>query len=256
MSFTAADYEKFRALRVTHIATRIADLIAEEANDHLTVEQLFLAAVDEALDARRANKIERLIRDARLAIPGASIAEIDYRDGRGLHKARMTRYGQQDWRADPRNVLITSPTGGGKTYLACAIAVAACQNEHTVTYARLDDLGRRLALARADAIAHQSLLNHLANVDLLVIDDFLTVAVDPEAGRDLFAILADRDNRLPTMIASQTGPTHWINMLPDRVAADSIMNRLANHSRKINLGDIDMRQLRNQHDRATPDYWE
>jgi archaellum biogenesis ATPase FlaH len=73
------------------------------------------------------------------------------------------------------NLLIVSPTGGGKTYLASAIGIAACHNEHTVTYVRTDDLARRLVLARADAIAHQQLLNELSNVDLLILDDFLTV---------------------------------------------------------------------------------
>ena len=256
MIFTSIDYDKFRALRVTHVATRLEELITDEANDNLTPEQLFLTAVDDALDARRANKIEKLIRAAKFPIPAATIAEIDYRDGRGLNPVRMKRYAAHDWSADPVNLLIISPTGGGKTYLASALGIAACYNEHTVTYARMDDLARRLVLARTDAIAHQQLLHHLSNVDLLVIDDFLTVGIDSDAAADLFAILANRDHRLPTMIASQTGPAHWVAELPDRVAADSIVNRLANRARTINLGNIDMRKLRHEHTRADQTYWE
>ncbi|WP_241982036.1 ATP-binding protein [Cryobacterium sp. TMT3-29-2] len=70
----------------------------------------------------------------------------------------------------------------------------------------MDDLARRLVIARGDSIAHQKLLNELSNIDLLIIDDFLTVGVDSDAASDLFAILAIREHRLPTMIASQTGP--------------------------------------------------
>lgn len=256
MIFTSVDYDKFRALRVTHVATRLEELIKDEANDDLTPEKLFLTAVDEALDARRANKIEKLIRAAGFPILDATIAEIDYREGRGINQVRMRRYGDHDWRADPVNLLVISPTGGGKTYLACAIGIAACHNEHTVTYLRMDDLARRLVLARTDAIAHQQLLNKLSNVDLLVIDDFLTVGIDQDAAADLFAILANRDHRLPTLIASQTGPAHWVGELPDRVAADSIVNRLANRSRTINLGQIDMRKLRHDQTRTTKTYWE
>ena len=120
----------------------------------------------------------------------------------------------------------------------------------------MDDLARRLVLARADAIAHQQMLNELSNVDLLVIDDFLTVGIDHEAAADLFAVLANRDHRLPTMIASQTGPAHWVAELPDRIAADSIVNRLANRARTINLGNIDMRKLRHDQTRAHETYWE
>lgn len=256
MSFTSIDYDKFRALRVTHVATRLEELFSDETKDELTPEQLFLIAVDDALEARRAHKIDRLIRTAKFPIPQASVAEIDYREGRGITPVRMKRYAAHDWSADPTNLLIISPTGGGKTYLVCAIGIAACQNGNTVTYARMDELARRLVITRADGIAHQKLLNELSNTDLLIIDDFLTVGIDSDAASDLFAILANREHRLPTMIASQTGPAHWVAELPDRVAADSIVNRLANNARTINLGEIDMRRHRQDQARTDKAYWE
>ena len=256
MTFTSVDYDKFRALRVAHVATRLEELIQDEANDTLTPEQLFLTAVDDALESRRVTRVDKLIRQAALPIPGASVAEVDYRDGRGITAVRMRRYAAHDWRVDATNLLIISPTGGGKTYLACALAIGACHSEHSVLYFRMDDLARRLVIARGDGIAHQKLLNELSIIDLLIIDDFLTVGVDSDAASDLFAILANREHRLPTMIASQTGPAHWVAELPDRVAADSIVNRLANNARIINLGQIDMRQHRNDQARAEKSYWE
>lgn len=90
----------------------------------------------------------------------------------------------------------------------------------------------------------------------MIIDDFLTVGIDPNAASDLFAILADREHRLPTMIASQTGPDYWAQALPDRVAADSIVNRLANNARTIKLGEVDMRRQRSQETRQTTGFWE
>ena len=254
--FTSIDYDKFRALRVTHVATSFEELIKDEANDTLTPEQLFLTAVDDALKQRRHNRTSKLIQQARFPIPHASVAEIHYRDGRGITGVRMRRYAAHDWRADPTNLLIISPSGGGKTYLACAIGISACLNEHTVTYARMDDLARRLVITRSDGIAHQQLLNELSDVDLLIIDDFLTVGIDSDASNDLFAVLANREHSLPTLIASQSGPSYWVEALPDRVAADSIVNRLANHSRTINLGSLDMRKLRDNQARADKNHWE
>ena len=163
--FTSIDYDKFRSLRVTHVATRLEELIQDEANDTLTPEQLFLTAVDDALESRRINKVDKLIRQAAFPIPGATVAEVDYRDGRGITPVRMRRYAAHDWRADATNLLIISPTGGGKTYLACALAIGACQSEHSVLYFRMDDLARRLVIARGDGIAHQKLLNELSNID-------------------------------------------------------------------------------------------
>lgn len=254
--FTSVDHEKFRALRITHVATRFEQLISYEGNDELTPEQLFLTAVDDALDARRAARIDKLIRQAGFPIPTATIAEIDYREGRGINPTRMRRYGAHDWRTEPTNLLVISPTGAGKTYLACAIGIAACHSQHEVLYTRMDELARKLVIARADGIAHQDFLTKLSEMDLLIIDDFLTVGIDPDAASDLFAILAGREHRRPTMIASQSGPDYWAGALPDRVAADSIVNRLANNARTINLGEVDMRRQRNQNARAAPGFWE
>ncbi|WP_434616701.1 ATP-binding protein [Arthrobacter sp. A5] len=107
-------------------------------------------------------------------------------------------------------------------------------------------MARKLVIARGDRIAHQTLLNKLSDIDLLIIDDFLAIAIDETAGNDLFTVLVNRDQRLPTVIVSQSGPTYWVETLPEKVAADSIVNRLANHARTITLGEIDMRRLHAQ----------
>lgn len=241
MVFTGADYEKFRTLRITHIARAFEELINDEANEGLLPEQLFLAATDDALAKRRATRIERLIKAAGFPIPEATIAEIDYRAGRNLNPIAVKRYATTDWSTTTRNLLLISPTGGGKTYLACAIGNAACHNGHTVTYTRMDQLARDLTLRRNDIIAHNKFVNDLTNQDLLIIDDFLTVGIPSETASDLFTILADREHRGATIIASQTGPAQWVTELPDKVTGDSIVNRLANNGRALQIGSIDMR---------------
>ena len=105
--FTSVDYDKFRSLRITHVATRFEELIGDETNDELTPEQVFLTAVDDALEARRAARIDRLIRGAGFPIPTATIAEIDYREGRGINPVRMRRYAAHDWKTETTNLLVT-----------------------------------------------------------------------------------------------------------------------------------------------------
>lgn len=168
----------------------------------------------------------------------------------------MKRYGAHDWRSEPTILITTSPSGGGKTYRVCAIGIAAREREHDVVYLRIDDLARRLVIAPGDGIAHQDLLTGLSDTDLLRLDDFLTVGSDPDAASDLFAILANREHRLPTLIARQSGPGYWVEALLDRVAADSIVNWLANHAREINLGQIDMRERLDQRSRASANHLE
>lgn len=254
--FTTDDYDKFRELRVTHLAARFEDLISDDKNDDLTPEQLFLTATADALEIRHEHRVNALIKKARFPLPGATVAEIDYREGRGITKVRMQRYAAHDWDSETLNMIITSPSGGGKTYLVCALGIAACQNGHSVAYARMDDLARALVIARSDSIKHQAMLNEYSSVGLLLIDDFLTVGIDPDAAADLFTILANREHRAATVIASQSGPDYWVDVLPDKVAADSIVNRLVNHAKKITLGDVDMRRELSEQARQAESYWE
>lgn len=254
--FTTDDYNKFRELRVTHLAARFEDLITDETNDDLTPEQLFLTATADALELRHTNYVNGLVKKAGFPIPTASVAEISYQEGRGITKVRMQRYADHNWDNETLNVIITSPSGGGKTYLVCALGIAACHNGHSVAYTRMDDLARSLIIARGDSIKHQTLLNKYSDVALLIIDDFMTVGIDQDAAADLFTILANREHRAATMIASQSGPEYWVDALPDKVAADSIVNRLVNHAKKITLGEVDMRRERSEQARQAPGYWE
>lgn len=256
MRFTSEDHEKFKELRLTPLAEKFQELVNYEAHDHQLSEDVFMAAGNHALDARRSNKIERLIKQAKFPLPSASIAEIHYLPGRRLEESRMKRYVTHLWRADPMNLMVISATGAGKTYLVCAIGIAAWQSEHSVFYTRMDDLARKMLISRNNGAKPQEFLLKLCDVDLLIIDDFLTIGIDQNVASDLFAILADRENRLPTIIASQTDPEYWVQALPDRIAGDSIVNRLATNTRWIVLGNTDLRKLKYDEARADTDFWE
>ena len=250
------DQEKIKDLRLTVFAEKFLELVNDEANDKLLPEEVFMQAVNHTLDTRRSNKIDKLIKQARFPLPGASIAELQYLPGRKIDEARMKRYAMHQWRDDPTNLLIISPSGGGKTYIACAIGIAACHSEHSVHYTRMDELARNLLIARGDGKAHAALLEKLREADLLIIDDFLTVGIDQNIASDLFGVLADREHRLPTVIVSQTDPAYWVQVLPDRVAGDSIVNRLANNTRWLVLGDTDMRKIKHEKARDSAGFWE
>lgn len=250
------DHRKIKDLRLTIFAEKFLELVNDEANDKLLPEQVFMQAVNHSLDARRSNKVDKLIKQARFPLPGASIAELHYLPGRKIDEARMKRYAMHQWRDDPTNLLIISPSGGGKTYIACAIGIAACHSEHSVFYTRMDVLARKLLIARGDSKVHDDLLEKLREADLLIIDDFLTVGIDQNIASDLFGVLADREHRLPTVIVSQTDPSYWVQVLPDRVAGDSIVNRLANNTRWLVLGDTDMRKLKHEKARDSAGFWE
>ncbi|MCQ9331418.1 ATP-binding protein, partial [Corynebacterium phoceense] len=84
-------------------------------------------------------------------------------------------------------------------------------------------------------------MRRLQNVDVLILDDFLTIGINQRGQEDLTKIIFDRNGRLPTIIVSQTTAAYWIKKLPDPIGADSLVSRL-NAGQRIELGDYDMRQ--------------
>ena len=84
-------------------------------------------------------------------------------------------------------------------------------------------------------------MRKLQNIDVLILDDFLTIGINQRGQEDLTKIIFDRDGRLPTIIVSQTTAAYWGKKLPDPIGADSLVSRL-NAGQRIELGDYDMRQ--------------
>ena len=131
---------------------------------------------------------------------------------------------------------LLAPTGTGKTYIACAIGIAACQAGYSVAYFRLDQLVDALAVLLPADKRYVDLVRRLQNVDVLILDDFLTIGINQRGQEDLTKIIFDRDGRLPTIVASQTSAAYWLESLPDRVGADSLVSRL-NSGQRISIGD-------------------
>ncbi|HFG8775154.1 TPA: ATP-binding protein, partial [Corynebacterium striatum] len=170
-----------------------------------------------------------------------TLAELINPDERRLNLRQLKRLAATPWRDEPSNVHVLAPTGAGKTYIACAIGIAACQAEYSVAYYRLDQLVDELAAFPPADERYVAKMRRLQNIDVLILDDFLTIGINQRGQEDLTKIIFDRDGRLPTIIVSQTTAAYWIKKLPDPVGADSLVSRL-NAGQRIELGDYDMRQ--------------
>ena len=204
-------------------------------------EEIFLKAVAQAAEQRRQRNIAKAITHAKFRYPDATLAELINPQDRSINLRQLKRLAATNWRENPTNVHVLAPTGTGKTYIACALGIAACQAVYSVAYYRLDQLVDTLTVFLPADKPYTDLMRRLQNIDVLILDDFLTIGIDQRGQEDLTKIIFDRDGRLPTIVASQTSAAYWLEALPDRVGADSLVSRL-NTGQRINLGDYDMRQ--------------
>ena len=145
--------------------------------------------------------------------------------------------------AEHLNILVTGPTGVGKTWLACALAHKACREGYSSYYVRLPRLLQELDMGRADG-RYAKMMRALGKTDVLVMDDWGLAALTDQHRRDLLEILDDRYNLRATIITSQLPVAHWHEAVGDPTLADAILDRVVHNAYKINLSGSSMRKER------------
>lgn len=171
-------------------------------------------------------------------------ADVDLRSARGLGKTRWQQMLSLNWLKQHQHLLLTGPTGIGKSYLACALAKAAIDAKQSVRYLRLPRLGEELAALQAQGrIGHW--LKALGRIDLIILDDFGLVPMSPSHQPLLLELLEDRYQRGSVLVTSQLPTKLWHGQFQDPTLADAILDRLVHNAELIELTGESMRK-RNQ----------
>jgi DNA replication protein DnaC len=202
-------------------------------------ERLSLLLEQECL-LRENRKLQTRLRQAKLKSQ-ACVQDIDYQTSRGLVKSVIVRLATCDWIKHKQNLLITGPTGTGKTYLACALAHQACLEGFSARYCRLPRLFQDLALAKGDG-SYASLMKALAKTQLLILDDWGLATLTEEQRRDLLEIMDDRHNQTSTIVTSQIPLKLWHEVIADPTLGDAILDRLVHNAHKLELAGESLRK--------------
>jgi DNA replication protein DnaC len=231
---TEQTVERLRSLRLGAIADAYLAQQREPTTASLSFDERLGMLVDAEQLARDNRALTRRLKEAKLRLNHACLEDLDY-SGRKLDRALIRQLATCRWVADHQHILITGPTGVGKTFLACAVGQQACRQGHRVIYRRMPRLFPELTLAHGDG-TYPTLLARFARVDVLILDDWGIASLKDIQRQDLLEILDDRDGTRSTIITSQLPADRWHEYLGDPTIADAILDRVVHRAHRLTLG--------------------
>jgi len=227
---TTAD--RLREMKMSVMAKHFNRQLTDPKAQELLFEERFGLLVDAEWVARKNNRLTRLIRSAGYPYTDASMEDIEYRPDRGLDKALLTRLAACAYVREKHNIILLGASGGGKTYVASALGMAANREFMTAKYIRLPELLGELAIARAEG-TYRKVFKAYKQVNLLILDEWLLYALKEHESRDLLEIVEARYKKGSTIFCSQFDVAGWHEKLGDAPMADAICDRIVHDSHII-----------------------
>jgi len=234
--------DKLGTLKLAGMQEGLRQQMENGAFRKFSFEERLGMLLDKEWTLRQTRKQTRRLRVAHFR-EAATIEDFDFADSRGLDRSQVLALAEDDWIRQHLNLIITGPTGAGKTFLACALGHSACRNGASVRYFQISKLLQKISHARADGSLPR-FLEILAKTQLLVVDDWLRNPLTESQTPDLLEILEDRYGRASTMLATQIPVTDWHDRLGNPTLSDAVMDRIIHNAYRLELRGESMRKRR------------
>lgn len=232
--------DRLKQMKMSGMADAYEEQIRNPNSDLSSFYERFSNIVNHEWELRFNKKFNRFLKKATLRYPQAAFDDTIYDPARMLDTETIERLATCKWIDEGRNLLITGATGAGKSYISNALCIAAIRQFRTVRYIRANTMMSEMDQARIKG-TYLDYVNHLAGLDLLVIDDFGLMELDLDKCRDLFEIIDSRDNHKSTIIVSQLPVKSWYDLFADNTYADACLDRIIHKAFRLELNGKNMR---------------
>ncbi len=239
--------EQMQALGLQGMAAAYRDMAEHHHTEELSRDEWLALMLDREAATRADKRLANRLRVARLRFADACIEDIDFAAERGLDRRTILALADGAWLKAHENLIVTGQTGTGKTWLGCAFGHQAARLDHSVLYVRLPRLFEDLAMARLDGRLPR-LVDKLARVQLLILDDWGTHGLSDRQRLDLLEICEERYRRKSTLIAAQVPVDKWHDLIGEPTIADAILDRIVHNAHRITLKGDSMRKKQRKPD--------
>lgn len=222
-----------RELKLDGVRSCIESMAAQADTRLLEAVPLLSRLFEAEAENRRTEKTKRLTLRARFRYE-AGVQTVLTGSERNLQKESLQRLAECRWISKGQNLLITGPTGAGKSWLACALGRQACELGYSSLYFHCSKLWAGLSSARKKDLYSKE-LKKISSSALLVLDDFGLSKMDNSERLMFLEILEDRWGRASTVVVSQRPFANWHEAIGEPTFADAICDRLFAGAEKIEL---------------------
>ena len=241
MTLLNSSVSKLIDMRMSVFAHTYQEQSDDPISASLDFDERLAMLIDAEWDSRRTNKRTRLLRGADFSCPDACISDIRYDPDRKLDKDRIIELSHCTWIKEHRNLIVTGATGAGKSWLGCALGVAACNNFYSVRYVRMPQLLDELCVKKDEEWL--KIKKKYITCDLLIIDDWMLEPLSSEQARELLEIVESRNQSGSLMLCSQFSAGGWTDKIGEGAVAEAIVYRIIHNSYVIHIeGEESMRK--------------
>ncbi len=234
--------DKLLQLRLPAFRDGLHEQISNPQYAGLSFEDRLLLLVELECNRRLDSRTKRRLKLAEFPMR-ATVEDLDFSPERGLDRRLVLELAQCNWIEKALNILVLGATGTGKSYLACALGVAACRSGYSVRYLHTARFLHTLTRARQDG-SYLNLLRSLSRTEVLILDDWMRDPIQLSSAQDLLEVFDDRFGNSATIIISQVPVSDWHARFPDPTLADAILDRTIHNSYRLSLLGDSQRKLR------------
>lgn len=234
----------FSKLGCVGLAEKLTDIFS---NTHVRESELLsvltAATSDEIIRIKQA-KAERLLRQAKLYNTYANLDMLEYIPGRNLDKMLIDRLTSCSFVEEAANIVITGAAGTGKSFIARALGVQACNEGWRTRIFNLRALLKELdTLDKAGSDLYERRLRYMSNIPLLILDEWFACPPSRNEIVILHELIDSRYGRKATIICSQMPSENWAGYCSNKALGEAISGRILSHCYSIPLMGDDLRKV-------------